>query len=184
MAPKPRGGNGFSLDGPDGTEQQTVNGVDGNPDHAGNGAGTVDPTTLAGASGGDSGTGEPIKRGRGRPKGSTAGKQKASAPLDIGSVETLLFNIHAMVAAATGFDKLSINEQEANSLAKAVANVQQYYPMHVSAKAMAWTNLIMVAGSVYGSRAVAIWADQKAKENETRPIHPIVAPENVMPFRQ
>lgn len=165
MAARQRGSDKFTLDG---TGQSDANDLDGNGKHA-NGnpddSGPIDPASLAGGTPTDSGTGEPAKGKRGRPKGST-NKTKSETPLDIGTVETVLFNIHSMVAAATGFDKLAINQTEANTLAKAVATVQNHYPMHVSAKALAWTNLFMVAGSVYGSRVVAIWADQKAAEND------------------
>lgn len=165
MAAKPSGSDKFTLDGtgdaPDGLGGTPIS--DGG-DNGGN-TGTIDPASLSPA--GDALSGA-VKRGRGRPKGSgsrASGKATAS-PLDIGSVETILFNLHAMVAAATGFDKLALNNEEANSLAKAVNNVQQFYPTHISAKSLAWTNLFMVAGTVYGSRAVAIWADQKAEATQ------------------
>ncbi len=169
MAPRTRNGNGFTLDEPSGTPGATgdspvpIGGTD--TSGVSSDTGPIDPASLAGAGSGDSGAGEPSgKRGRGRPKGSGKAQTGKTSSLDVGAVEVLLFNIHALAAAATGFDKIAINETEAGQLAKAVNNVQQFYPMHVSAKAMAWTNLIMVAGTVYGSRAVAIWADQKNKE--------------------
>lgn len=180
MAPRSRNANSFSLDGTDGTAGDTGNGISEIPGSDVGGVpgnnGPIDPASLAGAGTADNGTGEPVKRGRGRPKGSGAKAQTGKASqLDVGSVEVLLFNIHGLLAAATGYDKIAINETEAGTLAKAVANVQQFYPMHVSAKAMAWTNLIMVAGTVYGSRAVAIWADMKQQ--------PAQQQNNVTPFR-
>jgi hypothetical protein len=67
-----------------------------------------------------------------------------------------------MVAAATGFDKIALVQSEAHDLSKAVVEVQKFYPLHVSEKALAWANLCMVAGAVYGSRIVAVWADMEA----------------------
>lgn len=89
-----------------------------------------------------------------------------------------------MLAVATGIEELSLAKEEANTLAKAVANVQQYYPMHISAKAMAWSNLVMVAGSVYGSRIVAVVVRKETTppENKTSnapnrsPFNPVVIP--------
>lgn len=80
-----------------------------------------------------------------------------------------------MLAVATGINELALTDVETNSLAKSVVELQKYYPMHVSGKALAWTNLAMVAGSIYGTRAVAIWARTEEKQKP---------PQNVMPFRQ
>jgi hypothetical protein len=71
-----------------------------------------------------------------------------------------------MLAASLSIPQLALAEDEAKQLAKAVHNVQQYYPMHISAKSMAWANLIMIGGTVYGSRGVAIWAEMRMKEEE------------------
>jgi len=159
----------FTLDGggePGGNGGE--NGGGEQPNNPGTG-GTVDPAAAFGGSAptGDGGTatGETGKRRRGRPPGSGKAKAHTSSTVDPASVEVLLFNVHAMLAVATGMDKLAINQTEAGTLAQAVCQVQQYYPTHISAKSMAWANLIMVAGSVYGSRAVAIWADNQADKN-------------------
>jgi hypothetical protein len=165
MVAKSRGTDGFTLGGSGEGQGSAGDTPGGNGDGVSNIGGAVDPASLAPGDA-NNGTGaNPAKRGRGRPKGSGNAKA-ASASLDIGGVETILFNIHGMVAAATGFDKLALAQEEANSLAKAVNNVRQFYPMHVSAKALAWSNLFMVAGTVYGSRIIAIWAAQKAKETQ------------------
>lgn len=155
-------GTEFTLDGSG--EPREPDG--GKPTGDSGGVGAIDPTTLGGSGndGSNSANGSG-KRGRGRPKGSGTKSQTASPQLDIGSIETLLFNIHGLLAVATKIDQLALQQEEAKTLAVAVANVQKFYPMHISAKAFAWTNLVMVAGSVYGSRAVSIWADMKAAEN-------------------
>jgi hypothetical protein len=172
---------GFTLDGvgdgpngeqPAGGDVANVNGEHGGA-NGGNG-GTLDPAEQFAASGADrtpgpDATGTAPKRGRGRPKGSGKGKAQASNDIDSESLNTLLFNIHGMLAAATGIEQLALANEESQALAKSVANLQQFYPMRVSAKALAWTNLAMVAGNIYGSRAVAIYADMKAKEKEQSP---------------
>lgn len=169
MAKGPNGKSHFTLDSDgDGTGQSISgdgNGNGGTSDGSTEYNGAIDPASLAaGTDASGANGGATAKRKRGRPPGSGA-KAKENVHIDVGSVETILFNVHAMVAAATGYDKVAINQEEASSLAKAVNNVQQFYPTHISAKALAWTNLFMVAGTIYGSRIVAIWADNKAAEN-------------------
>lgn len=156
----------FSLDTGGGAEPIAGSDLDGNSGDAS----IINPASISGAGGdgsasGDNGT---AKRKRGRPagSGSKSGTGAKTQSLDITGVETILLNIHTMLAAATQVPELAINTDEANQLAKAVANVQQYYPMHINPKTLAWSNLLMVAGSVYGSRAVAIWANMKAQENK------------------
>lgn len=176
----------FTLDGSGEADGGGPSGASGNGGTASPNSGAIDPASLAGSAPGGTGSGEPVKRGRGRPKGSGAKHSASASPssLDIGSVETLLFNIHGMLAVATGIEELSLAKEEANTLAKAVANVQQYYPMHISAKAMAWSNLVMVAGSVYGSRIVAVVVRKETTppENKTSnapnrsPFNPVVIP--------
>lgn len=159
----------FTLDGggePGGNGGE--NGSGEQPNNPGTG-GTVDPAAAfsGAAPSGDGGTatGETGKRRRGRPPGSGKAKASASVSIDPASVEVLLFNIHGMLAMATGVQQLALNETEAGTLAKAVCEVQQFYPTHISAKSLAWANLIMVGGSIYGTRAVAIWAESQAKQN-------------------
>lgn len=58
----------------------------------------------------------------------------------------------------------SITEDEAKELAKAVSNVSQYYDLPViGEKALAWMNLAMVGGKVYGPRIVAAKLTRKPK---------------------
>lgn len=82
-----------------------------------------------------------------------------------------------MLASVTQTPELELNEDEAERIARSIQNVAQYYPVYVDAKTQAWLALIMTAGSVYGSRAVAIAARIKADQNERKPtatatVHP------------
>jgi len=61
-----------------------------------------------------------------------------------------------MLAGITRVSELEMEQEEASKLAGAMANVARHYDMQASAKAMDWTNLIFVAGSLYGTRFAAI----------------------------
>ena len=184
---------GFTLDGvgdgptgeqPAGGDVANVIGDNGGAN--GGNSGTLDPAeqfrnASGGSEPGPDAAGTPGPRKRGRPKGSGKGKAQASNDIDSESLNTLLFNIHGMLAAATGIEQLALANEESQALAKSVANLQQFYPMRVSAKALAWTNFAMVAGNIYGSRAVSIYAEMKARDREQGQDHP---DNNVHPLRR
>lgn len=93
--------------------------------------------------------------------------------------------MHAMGAAFMNTPELMLDASEAQSLAIAIGAVQAHYPVNIDPKAIAWTNLIMVAGAIYGTRAVAIYARKKMeKENSAHVIGPTETPRgnNGAPF--
>jgi hypothetical protein len=91
--------------------------------------------------------GEPaVKRG-GRPKKSDRNLQ---------GVEQLLSSIHLMLALATGFDDLKLDQTEAHLLAEATANLADHYKIKLDGKSGAIMGMIYAAGAVYGPRAVSI----------------------------
>lgn len=184
MATGTRGGTGgnkpqhpFSLDGSGGTP--SGNGDDTRND---NGSPTVvDPSSLAGGGSGDSGGasnggGEPPKRGRGRPKGSGSKTGATKETVSVDTIETILFSMHGMLAALVQTPELILSQEEAKHLAVAAAEVQKFYPVRVSAKALAWSHLVMVSASIYGSRGVAIWARMETEKQNP----PVVNPTNGM----
>lgn len=63
-----------------------------------------------------------------------------------------------MGAAAFSTPELVLDPKEAETLAHAIAAVQAYYPVVIDPKTLAWGNLVMVVGTIYGTRALAIWA--------------------------
>jgi hypothetical protein len=111
----------------------------------------VDPGAIPGP-GSEGGAGEDTRRKRGRPR-------KAEAPQDLAA---LLVTGHFMLAQLLKVEQLMIDDAEAEKLGKALDRVQKLYDrVLVSEETAAWMNLIMVAGSVYGPRWIAIRAQRK-----------------------
>lgn len=99
-------------------------------------------------------TGGGEKRGRGRPPGGGATKQKTAA-VSIAGIEKILYSLHMMAAKFTGIGELEIDNAEAKILSDAIANVASHYNTTVDPKIMAWVGLVGVAGAVYGPRFAA-----------------------------
>lgn len=73
--------------------------------------------------------------------------------------------MHTMLAGMTGAVELKLEKEEAESLASAIVDVGRFYNMEVPAKAAAWTNLIMVAGALYGPRVMVLNMKRKANKS-------------------
>lgn len=72
------------------------------------------------------------------------------------SIEKMLISMHFMLATATGFDDLILDNAEAHTLADALAKVGDYYKIKLDGKTGALMGLIWAIGMVYGPRAVTI----------------------------
>lgn len=131
-------------------------------DSAGVGFGTgiggvesFDPASVAPAPGidGNGGGDSKPKRGRGRPAGGgNAAAKTEEISYSVSGVETILLSMHEILSKALKVDLLMIDKREANAMAKAIGEVAKHYPVKVDPKMAAWTNLVMVAGAVYGPR--------------------------------
>lgn len=84
---------------------------------------------------------------RGRPR-----KQK-----DLAGIEQILLSTHMMLAALIECPELVLAEQEAKTLATAIANVTEYYKIHIDGKTSALVTLLYTAGILYGPRALTIY---------------------------
>lgn len=154
-------------------------GDDGKPADETNGTGSaLDPAAaFAGGTdaGGDSGTGdgtgsgEPVVRKRGRPKGSSNSPKK-KASVDLAGIEALLMSVHTMMAAAMKAPEMALDPKEAEALASAISTVQEHYPVSWAPKTMAWLNLGMVAGGIYGPRIFVLAAKRKPKATPAAPV--------------
>ena len=68
---------------------------------------------------------------------------------------------HAMLAAMVKVPELAIDPAEAQSLAKAAANVARHYDLGASQKTLDWISLGTVIASIYGPRAIAMFLAEK-----------------------
>lgn len=111
------------------------------------------PTT-----GTDTGTDTGTRR-RGRPRGSANRNTSSTTkvPKNLEGIESLLLSVHAMGAMILSTPELALEQSEAKSLANAISQVSSFYSYGIiSPKTMAWINLAMVTGGLYGTRIVAI----------------------------
>lgn len=100
---------------------------------------------------------QPVKR-RGRPAGSknrTSSAQEAEKNLVL-DIKSLLVTTHMMLAKFTESKELELDPMEAAQMEAWIKNVAQYYPVGMSAKKFAWTQLGIGLATIYGSRAIAI----------------------------
>lgn len=68
---------------------------------------------------------------------------------------------HAGIAIAFNSPKLSLDDLEGEKLAGAVQKVLRHYDLpDVASETKDWIGLIIVAGSIYGPRMAAYWAEK------------------------
>lgn len=70
------------------------------------------------------------------------------------------------MAGALQAPELVLTKDEANGLAKAAADVASHYPTTIDPKVLAWCNLAMAVGIVYGPRVYMI---SQRKSRRTSP---------------
>lgn len=129
-----------------------------------------DPAAFVGTAGtGGAGTGAATGgsgRKRGRPAGSGTGAKKPKSSVHVNGadgvrfsdvVESALIGIHTILHAITKVPELEMSQEEAASVAAATEKVMAFYPdvRPKGGETVAWINLAMVIGTVYGQRAVA-----------------------------
>ncbi len=138
--------------------QPSSSGVDGN------GPSFVDPASLDGSGDNqpDGGTG---KRRRGRPAGLR--NKRTSTTQATADISSLLFSLHLGMAAFLKADVVMLTEEESQRLGAAITRVTDLYDIRIlPEKYMAWINLAIVGGSIYGPRVVVL-ARQPKKQPAT-----------------
>ena len=123
-------------------------------------------------------TGTPIKRKRGRPKGSGKGSSQKTKTdqTSLDGIEAILLNLHMMGAAFLKVPELQLSPEEAEKLSEAIARVSALYDFGASEKTLAWVNLTMALGSVYGTRIFAYSLRMKAEAQSKKKPEPIPFP--------
>lgn len=107
---------------------------------------------------GDSGTG---KR-RGRKPGST-NRAKAVPQNLTETIAGSLFGLHMFAAGMMDVPELVIDKPESKQLAEAVRGVTDLYAMQINPHTIAWGNLLLVCGMVYGPRIIALRNRKKSE---------------------
>ena len=151
------------------TESELVNGFESvNPGDTGNGS----------DSGGTAGSGTATgTRRRGRPPGSTNAPRKTKT--NLGGLESILLSLHAMASGFLEVPELALDPDEAKLMADAAAQVAAHYNHVMNPKVLAWANLAMVCGGVYGTRYAAVRMRLKAEAANRAALVKQAAPGNV-----
>lgn len=121
-----------------------------------------------GGNGGDSITGEPERKRRKYTKRAGKGGSQNAQSIPVEGLATILLQGHAMLAMITKTQEFMLSADESITLAQSLANVSRHYDVEIAAKTLDWTNLIMVAGTMYGSRLATIRI-RKQMERAQRP---------------
>lgn len=118
------------------------------------------------------------KRGRGRPRkssasGGAAGREETEAPdylkrapFSVDGVSAILLSIHQMLAGFTHLPELEIEPSEAARMAEALKGVADQYDVKPTEKSLAWINLATAASMVYGTRIFAFRMRMAAEKAE------------------
>lgn len=136
----------------------------------------IDPAAIDGATAsGSSGDGDGSPAGNGdkpRRKYTRRTGAKASKAIPVDVLSSMLFTGHAMLAGIVRVEELQLSMPESEQLAVAMTTVSQFYNVEVAEKTMAWINLAMVGGMIYGTRLVAIRSRRIAERRERREQQP------------
>jgi hypothetical protein len=127
----------------------------------------VEDIPQGGAGGGEAAGGEaggPKARKTRAKRGTGAIAQAKKSKNSLEGIERMLYSIHAMGATMLKAPELMLAPEEAQSLAAAIGQVAEHYDLGMSETALAWTNLAMVAGTIYGTRVFAYAQRTKAEE--------------------
>lgn len=100
-----------------------------------------------------------------------AGREK-EAPLrkNLADLTSVILVAHATLAALVNIREFELSEDEAGKLSEASKEVLKHYPLGVSEKTLAWVNLAIVGGGIYGTRFMA-YNIRKAAERRARMVN-------------
>lgn len=96
------------------------------------------------------------RRGTGAARRTYTGAGAAPRSIPVSSYAGSLIVVHAALAGALNAPELAINQEQGDTLAKAIAEVQSHYGSVLDPKTEAWVKLAIVAGSVYVPKVIDI----------------------------
>lgn len=124
------------------------------------------------STGADAGTDStPTRKKRGRPPGSgkVGAKTKTkTVQTSLEGIEGILLSLHMMGAAMLKVPELALSDGEAAKLSEAIGRVAALYDFGASEKTLAWVNLAVCCGGVYGTRLFAYNLRVKAEAEKKR----------------
>lgn len=91
--------------------------------------------------------------------------------------------MHALLSATLQIPELALADEEGKALANALANLQRFYPVHVTEKALAWSNMLSAVGMIYGTR-VGAYTTRRATERKTAGPTNVIRPQQFSQARQ
>jgi hypothetical protein len=97
----------------------------------------------------------PSSPGTRTPNPGAGPSSKAKVSTSLEGIEGILLSVHMMLATFTQIKELELSPDEAAKLSAAIARVAALYDVGASEKTLAWTNLMVCAGGIYGTRAFA-----------------------------
>jgi len=93
-----------------------------------------------------------------------------------------------MMASFSKIPELSLSEDEAKQLTAAINRVASFYDIGASEKTLAWLNLAVCAGGIYGTRVFAYHlrtkAEEETRKQQQRPLFTMPPPPAANPAQQ
>lgn len=139
---------------------------------------TFDPTS------GTASSGSSTTKRRGRPPGRTGtGTTPAPKKANLEGIELILLSGHEMMAAFLETPEFALSKDEAEKLSGSIQRVASFYDAAgLAPKAVAWLNLTMCVGGLYGPRIIAVMAKDRSKKKtlkiEPKPVAQFPSPAN------
>lgn len=106
-------------------------------------------------------TENPTPKRRGRPKGTAKSKTNENS---LRNIEKALIAIHFIAATRLNIDEIKLEQDDAHTIAEAVADVAKYYNIKIDGKTGAWLNLTYALGSVYAPMGVLLYMRMKEQK--------------------
>jgi hypothetical protein len=88
--------------------------------------------------------------------------------VDLSSVEALLLTVHTGLSVVLKAPEFELTEEEAHKIAEAGTRVSRHYNMTATAKSIDFANLMIVLGTAYGSRFMAMKMRRDMERDERK----------------